>query len=825
MAAPPVAVPLPTRPLPPQPVATHTSHDVILLDDSDGEEVKEQPPAVMPTVWQMQVDSDDDDVRVMHSTTATAAPSAIVRPVIGSVAAGGGMTTSKNGYSLVSTLKDKLFGGWNNNSHSGGGNSSHSSASSSSLHAPTTGTTQQYLGNPPPYSSTFTSSSSSASASDSSSSSCGAFSLCSPSSTSTSPVMKRQRSNDDMGVPPIESVSTITHGSTPTPPIPPPHPNFRLSAVQSMSATSQYPPPLPPLPVTVSSPSASPSTPSAASTSFSSSASSAASASTTAAAASLPTAMSDEELARFLQAEDEAADRRQREQRQQADEAAFQQFQRDQGTCVLCHSEVGAELILELSECGHRMCADCLRTHLQQWNASGSPTCPCTTTSGRCTVVVPERVMRQVLSTEQLNELQERQMKAFLTASSSSYVTCPSCHETFEAIASSSASASAATPRAATAAPGSKETAEDGRELTAEQVEHRNRHRFRCVSCSANFCRLCNTTPYHLGYTCDEYQRYTNAPHCRYCEDVLLDAPTTSSASSGSSSSPATTSTSTSFVSRILRSNSRKEDLQPPQPTKPANVCSKPECLERFVNQCVKLLPGCRHPCDGIRGERHCLPCMYDDCERHRAGGQTRDDYCTICGIESLGQAPSIQLKCGHIFHHACIKAKLDKRWPTPRVTFYFMSCPLCNAQIDHPALAPTLSPLLALRQTVQQKASDRLTFEGNQNDAPLAKGGKYEGRPADYAMDLYAYYMCSHCHQPYFGGRRQCEEAAAARGEESYNEKDLVCGGCVMTEGGGNGCTKHGKEFIEYKYGCMPTTHTHTHTLHTTNASVLSVG
>ena len=60
----------------------------------------------------------------------------------------------------------------------------------------------------------------------------------------------------------------------------------------------------------------------------------------------------------------------------------------------------------------------------------------------------------------------------------------------------------------------------------------------------------------------------------------------------------------------------------------------------------------------------------------------------------------------------------------------------------------------------------------------------------------------CAAVFSPYFGGRRQCEEAAAAgaRGEEAYNEADLVCGGCVLTEGGGNGCAKHGKEFIEYK-------------------------
>ena len=513
--------------------------------------------------------------------------------------------------------------------------------------------------------------------------------------------------------------------------------------------------------------------------------------------------MSDEELARFLQAEDEAAERQQRAQRRQAEEAAFEQFQREQGTCALCHTTVGTELILELSECGHRLCADCLRAHLQQWSASGSPTCP--SNAGRCGVVVPERVMRQVLTSEQLGELQERQMKAFLSASASSYVHCPSCDVAFEAIASAaSAPASAAsTPRGSMAGGGSRETTEDGRELTAEQVEHRNRHRFRCVSCSANFCRLCQTTPYHLGYTCEEYQRYTTAPHCRYCEDVLLDQTPTVPAAAAAASAPSPPSA-TSFVARILRSNSKKEDLAPlpVAPRVPLNVCAKAECREKYTGQCIKLLPGCRHPCDGIRGERHCLPCLHDGCERHRADGPTRDEFCNICYSETLAQAPCVQLKCGHTFHLACVKTKLEKRWPTPRVTFHFMSCPLCNAQIEHPALLPTLSPLLQLRAQVQQKANDRLTFEGNQNDAPLQRGGKYEGRPSEYAMDLYAYYVCHKCHTPYFGGRRQCEEAAAAgaRGEEAYNEAELVCGGCVLTEGGGNGCAKHGKEFIEDK-------------------------
>jgi hypothetical protein len=34
-----------------------------------------------------------------------------------------------------------------------------------------------------------------------------------------------------------------------------------------------------------------------------------------------------------------------------------------------------------------------------------------------------------------------------------------------------------------------------------------------------------------------------------------------------------------------------------------------------------------------------------------------------------------------------------------------------------------------------------------------LSPGGKFDGRPADYALAKYQFFACSKCHQPYIGG------------------------------------------------------------------------
>lgn len=69
---------------------------------------------------------------------------------------------------------------------------------------------------------------------------------------------------------------------------------------------------------------------------------------------------------------------------------------------------------------------------------------------------------------------------------------------------------------------------------------------------------------------------------------------------------------------------------------------------------------------------------------------------------------------------------------------------------------------------------AQRLTFEGLEKDAAITTAGsKYHNNPTQFALDRFAYYPCHKCQNPFFGGMRQCEEAA------QQNEQKVGPGSC----------------------------------------------
>jgi hypothetical protein len=72
--------------------------------------------------------------------------------------------------------------------------------------------------------------------------------------------------------------------------------------------------------------------------------------------------------------------------------------------------------------------------------------------------------------------------------------------------------------------------------------------------------------PYHLGFTCEQYQTYKSAKHCRFCN------------------------------SQIKKDNMSKDKHKALE-----NVCISSECVEKKDISCEKMLL-CGHPCGGIRG-------------------------------------------------------------------------------------------------------------------------------------------------------------------------------------------------------------------------------
>jgi hypothetical protein len=239
-------------------------------------------------------------------------------------------------------------------------------------------------------------------------------------------------------------------------------------------------------------------------------------------------------------------------------------------------------------------------------------------------------------------------------------------------------------------------------------------------------------------------------------------------------------------------------------------ICGRPECAKKRLNACGKTLK-CNHFCCGIKNETKCPPCL--QCT------DKANDFCNICYIETLSQAPCVQLKCGHILHYECVYNKLKAGWPGARITFGFLNCPVCNTQkIDHVELRGVLKPLLKLHKEIETMCMKRLKHEGRDKcDDIIKENGKFYKNPLGYAMHNFAYYMCYECKKPYFGGMRRCD-MNLGDGNENFNEKELICGSCCAKKfKNTKSCAKHDTQFIEYKckfccniatWFCWGTTH-----------------
>lgn len=454
-------------------------------------------------------------------------------------------------------------------------------------------------------------------------------------------------------------------------------------------------------------------------------------------------------------------------------ERMFQEFLRKEGTCNVCKKFKGPENLLVMEQgCDHRFCPECLKSYLQVLLAAPklSPstlTCPA---DEKCLHRIPDWMSKRVLTQEEIDKLLAASLSDFIGKSNNiRIIKCPNakCNSMFEAVAGGGADDG---------------LDNDGKPLTLEAKQHKSTCRFRCPTCATIFCSECNAIPYHLGYTCETWQQYQEAKHCRFCENVLTPE------------------------------NMAKLPLVGSGPGI-TYVCNDEECLRKRKLSCVKV-KDCGHVCGGVKNERRCLPCMHPDCVGEEKG--SNEDFCNICWVESIASAPAVKLKCGHVFHYTCIKSKVRKKWSSARIHFGFLNCPLCKKIVDHPALNKDIKPYLKLKQLVQAKALQRLRYEGLENDPHVTDASSpYHNNPGKYAMDIFAYYPCYKCKLPYFGGRRECEQAAQEE-EAKYDPRELVCGSCAM----GNDlsrCKIHGREFIEYKckwccsiaqYFCWGTTH-----------------
>jgi len=67
------------------------------------------------------------------------------------------------------------------------------------------------------------------------------------------------------------------------------------------------------------------------------------------------------------------------------------------------------------------------------------------------------------------------------------------------------------------------------------------------------------------------------------------------------------------------------------------------------------------------------------------------------------------------------MKERLKKQWPTPKISFTYATCPLCNVWVDHSEVQGAMRQVHALRRKVEASAMERFRIEGLAKPAPAA--------------------------------------------------------------------------------------------------------
>lgn len=356
-----------------------------------------------------------------------------------------------------------------------------------------------------------------------------------------------------------------------------------------------------------------------------------------------------------------------------------------------------------------------------------------------------------------------------------------------------------------------------------EALRHMQRSRFRCTQCDTDFCR-CGSTPYHWGWSCDRWQRQQQQAageacevgSCRWCSKPCMAKLRRSEC-----------------LATSCCGSDEGTDLKRFPP-----VLS---CAEKEKRVCGKR-HACGHFCGGVRHESECLPCLHQAC-RSKASALTclgaghtsssssmkatgcgelpdGEDWCPICWTEPLNAAPAIRLGCGHVLHYHCVEAMIRKgRQSGRRLTFKNIKCPVCQALMRHPSIDRSVEDLHSMYHKVKRKALQRWVIEQRK---PMVRTNEEEDKVADVAMSKMAFYDCSQCHEPYYGGEVECAGIQEQEEEDLDDDvqaalaMELVCRGCASK--GQLQCPEHGTEFLGWKcryccereahYFCFGTTH-----------------
>lgn len=426
----------------------------------------------------------------------------------------------------------------------------------------------------------------------------------------------------------------------------------------------------------------------------------------------------------------------------------------DEDNCVLCKTKKPWDSLFQI-ECGHITCQECVDEYLSKKLISErkiiclSPSC-----NGEWTLPGLLQIYSQKRSGNPA-------VLADMRSAESKIANLATCHKCKQAFMFEPGKASDSPDR-------------DSQGDVLKPIYRRlyAEDRFKCPFCSCEQCKICEATPYHIGYNCAEYK--TLVP-CRYCDEPL----------------------------------DHEVDVQK---IPLSDICTtNPDCMNKASEACTRIL-NCGHRCGGYKNENKHPSCIIKNCHAYT---ERRSDVCTYCN-EVLSKGPIVQLRCKDIFHYKCLEECLKKKWCTKRITFGYMKCPNCKDKISTPvdcAVRSMLEPAKELYNKISAMSENKLQLDKKDTDPQLSDPNhRFYRNPKEYSMAIYACYQCSKCQKAFIGGQVNCEAEANADPDESAKES-YVCIDCS----GGSKCSIHGTDAMVHKckfccdvatWFCWGTTH-----------------
>lgn len=154
-----------------------------------------------------------------------------------------------------------------------------------------------------------------------------------------------------------------------------------------------------------------------------------------------------------------------------------------------------------------------------------------------------------------------------------------------------------------------------------------------------------------------------------------------------------------------------------------------------------------------------CLEPFEEDIEK--AQGETQQQGCRRI----------LTLNCGHKWHLSCLSDQIQTAQPVPgqRILFNGCQCAKCGMICDHPDLEHLTRTTDVLRDQVNALIEEQLALElpdvwkNAQQEQPSESHRSAHTSLVHLLHDArrrYAFYLCSHCKQPYFGGTIECADA-----------------------------------------------------------------